>query len=302
MKSEDKPASAGDERHIVKSVARTLEILEFFDEVRQPVNVITVSLALGYPQSSTSALLRSMVAMGYLKFDRVQRTYVPTDRVPLLGCWLNPTLFAEASLPRLLHAINERSGQLVLLAARNGDHAQYIQVLDPNHAVNHHIRLGTKRPLATSGVGKALLSAHDDSEVKRIFHRINAYRREDMEAIRIPELLSSLADVRRKGYFVSIDQVVQGSGLIAMLMPTECTDRPLAIGIGAPSDTIISRESELVQIMREEMRRFFGEYMHEPKEPRAANRNAFGGRKMQVALPSKDRGPYVSIWNEAHSG
>ncbi|MBD0416732.1 IclR family transcriptional regulator [Oryzicola mucosus] len=295
MTSSNKPASAGEGTHIVKSVARTLEILEYFDEVRQPVNVITVSLALGYPQSSTSALLRSMVAMGYLKFDRVERTYLPTDRVPLLGCWLNPTLFAEASLPRLLQAITERSGQLVLLGARNGDHAQYIQVLDVNHAVDHHIRLGTKRPLATSGVGKALLSAHDDKEVRRIFHRINAYREEGVEAIKIPELLLSLADVRRKGYFVSIDQVVNGSGLIAMLLPTECTDRPLALGIGAPTATILARESELVQIMREEMKRFFGQFMNETNVPKAANRNAFGGQKIQAPTQTVVKRPYTSI-------
>lgn len=298
MRSANNKASAGDEAYIVKSVARTLEILEFFDEVRQPMNVITVSLALGYPQSSTSALLRSMVAMGYLKFDRVQRTYLPTDRVPLLGCWLNPTLFAEASLLRLLNAIVERSGQLVLLGARNGDHAQYIQVMDPNRAVDHHIRLGTKRPLATSGVGKALLSAHDDNEVKRIFHRINAYREDGEDATKIPELLGSLSEVRRKGYFMSIDQVVQGSGLIAMLMPSECTDRPLAIGIGAPTSTILSREEELVHIMREEMKRFFGQYMHEPKEPKAAVRNAFGGVKAPAVQLATEKRAYTSVWNE----
>lgn len=292
----DKAASAGEDAHIVKSVARTLEILEYFDEVRQPVNVITVSMALGYPQSSTSALLRSMVAMGYLRFDRAKRTYMPTDRVPLLGCWMNPTLFAEASLPRLLASIVKRSGQLVLLGARNGDHAQYIQVLDPNHAVNHHIRLGTKRPLATSGVGKALLSALDDAEVKRIFHRINAYRSDDAEPVNVRELVASLADVRRAGYFMSTDQVVQGSGLIAMLLPTECTDRPLAIGIGAPTTTILARRDELVEIMREEMERFFGKYMLKQAEPTPANRNFFGHMNVAPRQAPAKKGPYESLW------
>jgi DNA-binding IclR family transcriptional regulator len=298
MTPSDKLASAGDDTNVVKSVARTLEILEFFDEVRKPVNVITVSTALGYPQSSTSALLRSMVAMGYLKFDRVQRTYLPTDRVPLLGSWLNPPLFAEGSLPRLIQSVVERSGQLVLLGARNGDYAQYIQVLDPNHAVDHHIRLGTKRPLATSGVGKALLSALDEKEVKRLFHRINAYRPEGTEPINISDLLSSLAEVRRKGYFVSTDQVVQGSGLIAMLMPTECTDRPLALGIGAPTATILAREEELVAIMRDEMKRFFGQYM---REPRPVSRHVFGGEKASRPHQAGEKKPYVSIWNELRS-
>ncbi len=250
--------SAGGETDVVKSVARTFEIFELFDEERRPMKARTVAAALGYPRTSTLAILESLVNLGYLKFDRMRRTYLPTDRVPLLGCWMNPTLFAEARLPRLLQAITERSGQIVLLGARNGDYAQYIQVLDPRGAPRCQVRLGAKQPLARSGVGTALLSAHDDNEVKRLFHRINAYRRDGAEPIRVSELLSALAEGRRKRYFVSIDQVVAGESLIAMLMPIEYTDRPLAIGLGAPTCVIREREKELVSLMNEEIERFFG--------------------------------------------
>jgi DNA-binding IclR family transcriptional regulator len=119
-----------DEARTVKSAVRVLEILEFFDEVQRPANVVTVSEALGYPQSSTSALLRSLVATGYLQVDRRSRTYTPTDRVSLLGSWINPPLFAEASLPRLMRAITVRTGALVLLSARNGGYSQCYHVLN----------------------------------------------------------------------------------------------------------------------------------------------------------------------------
>lgn len=280
---------------VVKSVARTLEILEFFDEVQEPVNVIHVSKALGYPQSSTSALLRSMVTLGYLKFDRHKRTYMPTDRVALLGTWMNPPLFAEASLQRLLKSVANRSGHTVLLGSRNGDHAQYIHVINSAKNPLHHIKLGTKRSLAYSGVGKALLSALDDAEVKRIFHRINAYRAETEKPINVRNLINSLAEVRSKGYFVSTDRVVKGSGLIAKLIPTECTDRPLAIGIGAPTDIILARKDELLNIIHEEMKRFFGAYMHEKTKPCAANYNrASNSNASNISAHEKER--YVSIY------
>ncbi|MBD0417341.1 IclR family transcriptional regulator [Oryzicola mucosus] len=250
--------SAGDGADVVKSVARTLEVLELFDEVRRPMKVMTVAAALGYPRTSTLAILQSLVSLGYVKVDSLRRTYIPTDRVSLLGCWMSPTLFAEARLPRLLQAITKRSGQMVVLGARNGDYAQYIQVLDPRNSAGCRIRLGAKQPLASSGVGTALLSAYDDNDVRRLFHRINAYRTVDAEPIQVGDLLLSLADIRRKRYFVSIDQVVTGASLIAMLMPTACTDRPLVVGIGVPTGTIREREDELVRVMNEEIDRFFG--------------------------------------------
>src|SRR5262245_11133681 len=116
---------SGHDTAVVKSAIRTLEILEYFDEVRQPLNVVSVAVALGYPQSSTAALLRSLTAMGYLQYNLRQRTYAPTDRVPFLGSWISPSLFEDGALPRLMRSIEKRSGHLVVCAARNDDAAQY---------------------------------------------------------------------------------------------------------------------------------------------------------------------------------
>jgi DNA-binding IclR family transcriptional regulator len=115
--------------HIVKSAPRTLEILEYFHDVRQPLTVVGVAMGLGYPQSSTAALLRSLTAIGYLHYDTKKRTYMPTERVPFLGNWIEPRLFEQGALPRLMHAIGRRTGQLGVLAARNRDMAQYIHIL-----------------------------------------------------------------------------------------------------------------------------------------------------------------------------
>ena len=142
MKAQD--CSSEDNAGVVKSAVRTLEILEYFDEVRHPLNVVGVATALGYPQSSTAALLRSLTSMGYLRYNRTERTYMPTDRVPFLGSWIDPPLFEEAALPRLMRAVGTRTGQLVALAARNDDMAQYIHVLNEPAAVSHHIKIGAE--------------------------------------------------------------------------------------------------------------------------------------------------------------
>lgn len=253
MKAQGYSASS-DDVHIVKSAARTLEILEYFDEVQHPLNVVGVAAALGYPQSSTAALLRSLTAMGYLHYNRKKRTYMPTDRVPFLGSWINPPLFEEGALPRLMRAIGKRSGQLVVLAARNGDMAQYIHVLNQPTAVAHHIRIGQKRHLSTSGVGQVLLSAMDEKEVRRLYHRMNAYAASPEHKVEIPELLAQLAVVRKRGYTFSQNRVVHGYGMIALPIPRSCSSRPLALGVGGFCETLESRESEIVETIQEEMR------------------------------------------------
>jgi IclR helix-turn-helix domain len=95
-----------EETGVVKSAIRRLEILEYFDEVQQPLNNVAVATALDYPQSSTAALLRSPTTMGYLHYNSRKRAYVPTDRVPFLGSWINPALFEEAGLRSVFRSLH----------------------------------------------------------------------------------------------------------------------------------------------------------------------------------------------------
>src|SRR3984893_6181941 len=253
MKAQGRKSSSHD-ANVVKSAVPTLEILEYFDDIRQPLNVAGMAAALGYPQSSTAALLRSLVAMGYLQYNRNRRTYMPTDRVPFLGSWIDPALFEDGALPRLMRAIGKRAGQLVSLSARNGDMAQYIHVLNDPAAVSHHIRIGQKRPLATSAVGQVLLNAMDERRIRRLYHRMNAYAQSPDDKIDISELLAQLSAVRKCGYKFSRDRVVFGYGMIALPIPASCTSRPLALGVGGLSETLEEREVEIVETVRDEMK------------------------------------------------
>jgi len=59
----------------VKSARRVLEIFEYFAVTHAPVTLKELSTRLGYPLSSTSQLLKSLQALGYLRYDSATRTY-----------------------------------------------------------------------------------------------------------------------------------------------------------------------------------------------------------------------------------
>jgi DNA-binding IclR family transcriptional regulator len=244
---------------VVKSAERTLRLLEFFDEVRHPVNVVEVMRRLKYPQSSTSALLRSLVAMGYLAHDPRSRTYAPTDRVSLLGNWISPRMFGDASLPHMIQAIANRVGHVVLLAARNGDYVQYIHVKTSNAELEDLFRLGMRRPLHNTATGLALLAGLRDQEVRGIYHRLNAYAEEPDEVIQVPELLKQLNGIRGQGHAFTFDHDPTNTAFVAMHMPRGCSTQPLVIGAGGPCDEILERKEEILEVVREEIAAHFGD-------------------------------------------
>jgi DNA-binding IclR family transcriptional regulator len=206
---------------VVKSAGRVLQILEFFDDVRREANVIEMCTVLGYPQSSTSALLRSLVLLGVLHYNRVTRLYSPSIRMALLGSWVNERLFGSGQLVRLTEAINRRTGHAVLVATRNGRFAKYIHVVQATKLARLHITLGTERPLAASGTGYAILSTYPDTEVRKIVHAINANASGRESYVSVTDLLQTLAKIRRRGYSYVPDLVTVGGGEAAVASPDQ---------------------------------------------------------------------------------
>ena len=258
---EDRPrivARPDTDGRAVKSAARVLQILEYFDDVRRPSTVMEVAETLGYPQSSTSALLRSLVTLGYLLYDPYTRLYVPSSRVALLGSWVNSHCLAEGRILRMLKELNRRTGDTVLLAARNGLQVQYIHVLQATSPARLHLTLGTVRSLAHSGAGYAILSTLSNSEVSRLVMRINAERSPDEPAVNIRELQETLADVRRSGYAFTTDLVTRGGGIMARALPPVPNQPLLVVGLGGISEVMRARKDELLQIFSEVYDRYFG--------------------------------------------
>ncbi len=82
--------------NVVKSAARVLEVFEYFAGRRTPATVGEVCNALGYPQSSTSVLLKSLFTLGYLSYDQGSRRYSPSVKVATLGEWIPEELQSDA--------------------------------------------------------------------------------------------------------------------------------------------------------------------------------------------------------------
>ncbi|WP_210254960.1 IclR family transcriptional regulator [Methylocapsa sp. S129] len=219
----------------IKSAKRVLELLEYLAERRRPLGVSDIVRGLNYPQSSVSALLTSLVKLGYLDHDRHKRQFMPTMRVALLGGWVQDELYSEASLSRVVDELHAITGQTVILGMQNGIHVQYVhlvQALKPQ--VPHwYIKNGSLRPLCRSAVGKVLLSLKSDTEVVHLLRRINAEEPDPSKRVTSTALLRELDHIRTCGYAVTEGSVNPHAGVVAIEMQTSNRQTPMAIGIGA---------------------------------------------------------------------
>lgn len=247
-----------------RSIKRTLEVLEYFDSEHPAVSVSEISRALGYPQSSTSILLKSLMELGYLHYDKLNRTYRPTARVALLGRGVQSYLFGDGSVMAALEEISQETGETVVLAARAGVVVQYIHVILATNPVRLHLRTGAVRPMIGSAVGHLFLSALPDAEVEGEIDRLIEAMGGTPTVTR-DWLVKEVRKIRRNGFALSTNTVTPGGGVVTLLLPGTFNGQRLAVGIGGVASIITGNSERFVKVMRDAIRKHV-----QPEQPPAA--------------------------------
>ena len=233
----------------VKSARRVFEILEYFDRERRPLALKDILCRLGYPASSGSALLKSLVGLGYLDYDGEHRTYFPTMRIAALGAWVGDALFGDGALTGLMDHLHRVTGETVILATQSDLHAQYVHVVHSAEPLQFSVPPGARRPLGASGMGWLLLGAKTDAEIERLRRRINAEAGEGPKLTR-EGLAERVNEVRVRGYAISKHTVSEGAGIIAALLPRGPFGRTYAIGVGGPVARLEQKEDLIIAEIR----------------------------------------------------
>ncbi len=235
----------------IKSAHRVLEILEYFDRKHKTATVMDLSRALSYPQSSTSELLRCLTRLGYLHYDRYERTYSPTARVALLGAWVEPTLFRGGAVLTVLDRVANAIGETVVLSTAASYTVQHLHVIDGAHdaAVAEHA--GRTESLLHSPVGKLLLSSYKDAHIRSALHRLNAEEEDPARRVRIAEHMEELVRLHAQGWIATPDHG-DGTGSVAVLLPPRCGADRLVLSVRAASAVIVARTEEIVQTVQEQ--------------------------------------------------
>ncbi|MBB1593944.1 IclR family transcriptional regulator [Achromobacter sp. UMC46] len=142
----------------VKLVVRTLELIELFAQTRRPMPLTELAQGLGAPMSSCLALVRTLVARGYLYEVRRRGGYYPTAKLHALSAQIqtgDPWL--EQVRPHLA-ALRDASNETVMLGKIQDGAVVFLDVVESTHPVHYAARPGARRPLHTSAVARAILA------------------------------------------------------------------------------------------------------------------------------------------------
>lgn len=228
-----------------------------------------LSRQLNYPQSSTSELLRCLMRLGYLHYNRAERTYKPTARVALLGAWVKPSLFHGGPILTALNDIVSATGATAILSTSSNYVLQHLHVVHGENGATADVRCGDELPLLHTAQGRLLLSTYRNESVRLVVHRLNAEELDPARHVRIADVLDEFTMLRERGWIIESDR--DGIGCVSVLLPVldRNADR-LTISIAARPDMIAERGEELLELLLRHRARFV-ELEVEPAQQERAN-------------------------------
>jgi IclR family acetate operon transcriptional repressor len=178
------------------AIAKLVAVAEALTEQRRLSRIANTT---GLPISTVHRILQELVAHGWVREGEEHDYLLGPGLIRLAARAADDSDLARAARPAL-HALCERSGYTVHFGVRQGDEAVYLDKLEGRGAYGMRSRIGATLPLHCTAIGKAVLAALPDEEVRRIAARTGLPRRMPHTITTSDALLANLASVRARGW------------------------------------------------------------------------------------------------------
>ncbi|WP_439533146.1 IclR family transcriptional regulator [Polymorphobacter sp.] len=241
----------------VKSAARVLAVLELFDEDRRPLSATDIVQRLRWPQSSTVALLKTLVGLGYLAHDPFERRYLPTMRVAMLGGWLVDGLGSDRRLSALVRTIQSDTAETVALTTQSDLEMQFLHVERGTRPLALTVMAGDRTALLTTVIGIVALSGRPDALIARYVERTNERVRDPSQHADLGHVMAQVAAVRAAGFGEGDSEFSAGVGALAWLLPPLPGDRRVVLSVAGAADAIRDHRDHIIDSVTAAMRSCF---------------------------------------------
>src|SRR5258708_5096756 len=174
---------------------------------------------------------------------------------------------AELAQPSLLR-LSEKSADTALLSVRSGVEALYLARSVGSHPLQpNYLQIGSRRPLGVGAGSLALMVWLPDAEIEAIIE-VLIPRLAKSPRITPKYLRERIIAARRHGHTLLLDAAYPGMGGVGVPVRDDTGQVVAALSIGASSDRIRRRETELAEMLKKEVQ-ILTRAMAQPAKPSA---------------------------------
>jgi DNA-binding IclR family transcriptional regulator len=225
------------------SVERAFAILETFERERRPLSMKELADHCRIPASTCHSLVHTLLKHAYLYQTGRRKDLYPTRRIYDIGATI---LAHDAVLQRLepvMQELRDVTRETVILGRRQKGMIVYLAVLEGPEVIRYSARAGDTKPLHSTCIGKALLSAMPEQEARSLLTAQPLPRITASTLTEVDDLLADVAAGRLRGIFVTSGENVPD--VTAMATPIAINNEFYGLAVAGPSHRMDVREMEI---------------------------------------------------------
>ncbi len=218
----------------VKSADRVLTVLDLL-AARGPSTFSEIVAALMLPNSSAHNLLQTMVRRDYLEFDPDARTYGLGLRLWQVAQAYGGNRDLVTVARPLMRQVVDVTGETVQLARLDGVENVYLAIAESPHPMKLVSAVGARLYAHATGLGKALLAALPDDEVRALLTGIPLPAFTPYTITDVDTILTALREIRARGYATDDEEYVIGCRCVAMTVRDDTGEVVAAMSVSIPT-------------------------------------------------------------------
>lgn len=220
---------------LVKSAARTLDLLEFIVKSSKAPTFTTIQEATDIPKSSLSYLLQELVNRDYIQYDQDMRVYTTGLKLIQMSasCINNTNISQEIWLG--IKKLSEDLGEMAHAGVLDGRFIVYISKCQGIKDVSVVTTIGFRIPAHATAIGKMLLSSLSAEEVELRQHNVNLERYTENTIVSYDQLVVELKQISKNGYAIDNQEIIPGGICIAAPVYDKHHKMIVAISITMPA-------------------------------------------------------------------
>ena len=183
------------------AVAKVVRVVEALTEHS---GVSEISRTTGLPTSTVHRIIQELVSLGWVRGDG-DHGYLPGAGLLTLSAQAASDAAMSIVVPSW-STLRDATTHTVHFALRQGDQAVYVAKVEGRRAYEMRSRVGLAIPVHCTGIGKALLAALTEEEVRAILQRTGMPPTTPRTITDPDAMLEHLRTVARRGYAIDNEE------------------------------------------------------------------------------------------------
>lgn len=218
-----------------QAALRAVRLLKLFTNERSEMSLAELSRASGLNKTTTHRLLRALQSESLIDRNPATSAYSLGAGLMALGVQALASSDLRRRVRPVLRSLARETGETATLEVPFEDSMLILDEVAGRHVIGSAGNIGTRWPIHATSTGKAWL-AFDESGIERLAEKLKPLTAKTLtEKNALPP---QLAEIRRRGYAITVDELEDGFTAVATIIRGALGDVQGALSIGGPTQRL----------------------------------------------------------------